>query len=144
MFSKHGAFMPEVTIKKNNIPTLEEMRNRMNLDEMKKALENRPPIVFNDIKQNNEETKHMKEALVRGKKNLLKGIYPNKNTTMYQEFFKGHDDKYRLENKPDFYTSGIKGKIPDPYIIKKMNSQREIHSALKANIKNILFKDFYK
>lgn len=141
MYTKHGNFQPEIKPKMNNVPTLESMRERLNLDELKKRLGDPTSISFNNIAQNSSESKLMKEALIKGSKNILKGIYPSTTNTIYQECFKGSNNTYRLDNKTDFFTSGIKGQIPDPYEMKRMKNNREIHSALKSNVKNMLYKD---
>ena len=122
------------------LPTLEEMRERFGLDQLKKKYENKNNIKFNDNQQNMEDVKKMKRELVGGQKNILGRVYPPCTCSVYKENFKGFPDKVKRTSKQqDFNTSGIKGKIPDPYEINRITSHREINSALKGNVRNILF-----
>jgi hypothetical protein len=86
MFPSHGVFLEKKTKYEERVPTIEELRARMNLDKFKDSKADQP--VYNDQIQNNEETKKRKEELVRGQKNLLKGIYGNVNTSVYQDIYK--------------------------------------------------------
>jgi hypothetical protein len=45
--------------------------------------------------------------------------------------------------KSDFYTSMVKGIIPDPYVANKVRSNMEINDDLKNSIKSIMFNDNY-
>ena len=67
-------------------PTVEEMRARLNLDKYKNKQLEQPKL--NDNIENQEESKRRKEELIRGQKNLLKGIFPNVNTSYYHDSFK--------------------------------------------------------
>ncbi len=67
-------------------PTVEEIRVRLNLDKYKNVKLEEPKL--NDNIENQEEYRRRKEELVRGEKNLLKGIFPNVNTSYYQDSFK--------------------------------------------------------
>lgn len=87
-----------------------------------------------------KEIKKMKGELVNGQKNLLKGVYADSNISHYKETFRRQHEKYKWNYQPDFFTSGVKGKMPDPYEMKRINSNRNINSALKGTVKNILFK----
>ncbi len=140
MFSKHAAFMVQTKVKPLHLPTTEELRERFGLDELKKKYMNKPPIKFNDNIENMNEIKKMKSELVNGQKNLLKGIYTDTVQSQYKESYKRLPDKYQWNYKHDFYTSGVKGNMPDPYELKRLNSHRYINSALKGTVKNILFK----
>lgn len=141
LYSKHGCFMPEVFPKKNLMPTLDEMRERLNLDASKKRLENLKPIKYNDLIQANEDVKQMKQVLINGNKNMLKGIFPNTLSTTYLDLYKGQQDKKNNKfTKPDFYTSGIKGKVPDPYEMNRMNRNDYISEDLKNKVNGILLK----
>lgn len=131
--------MPEVKPKKNLNPTLDELREKFNLDERKRQLDSIKPQ-YNDQLKNQEEIKAMKQALVNGNRNAFRGVFPDQKVSTYNEYFIERKNKYKNDYKPDFYTSGIKGKIPDPYILKKMQSDREIKSALKSKISSILLK----
>ena len=118
------------------------MRERFNLNEAHKRIDEMKPIKYNDTLQKNEEVRQMKQALINGNKNILKGIFPESKSTTYMENFKGNKEKFKMDNKPDFYTSGIKGKIPDPFELKRINTNREINLALKGRVKNILTKHY--
>jgi hypothetical protein len=67
-------------------PTVEEIRARLNLDKYKNVTLEQPKL--NDNIENMEENRRRKEELVRGQKNLLKGIFSNVNTSYYQDSFK--------------------------------------------------------
>jgi hypothetical protein len=60
------------------------MRARLNLDKYKNIDQPKQ----NDNIENQEESKRRKEELMRGQKNLLKGIFPNVNTSYYHDSFK--------------------------------------------------------
>jgi hypothetical protein len=122
------------------LPTLEEMRERFGLDELKKKYENKGNVKFNNNQQNIEEVKKMKRELVGGQKNILNRVYPPCTSSVYKETFKGFPDKFKLAANKHDNTSGVKGKIPDPYEINRVFSHRQINSALKGNVRNILFK----
>jgi hypothetical protein len=62
------------------------MRARLNLDKYKNKQVEQPKQIIN--MENQEESKSRKEKLIRGKKNLLKGIFPNVNTSYYHDSFK--------------------------------------------------------
>jgi hypothetical protein len=76
----------------------------------------------------------------------LKGIFPNVNTSYYQDtyklyFFKnrGMPNKYNNPIKSDFRSSGIKGIIPEPYAKTYLKNTTEINDSLKSTIKSIMF-----
>lgn len=58
---------------------------------------------------------------------------------MYQENFKGVQPKYHIKFKPDFYSSGIKGVVPDPLVVGQMKENNDINEGLKSKIKTMLF-----
>jgi len=64
--------------------TIEELRARLNLDAKKDITPDDP----NSISAMAEENKKRRQELMNGHKNLLKGIYNNITTTLYQETFK--------------------------------------------------------
>lgn len=64
--------------------TIEELRARLNLDGKKDIPQEDP----NSISAMAEESRKRKQELVNGHKNLLKGIYNNITTTLYNETFK--------------------------------------------------------
>lgn len=73
---------------KERYPTYEEMRAKLNLnpngEEGKKE-----PIVFKNIGYvSQEETRKRKLELMKGAKDLIKGIPPTSLTSNYQEIYK--------------------------------------------------------
>jgi len=64
--------------------TVEELRARLNLDGKKDITPDDP----NSISAMAEENKRRKMELVNGTKGLLRGIYNNITTTLYNETFK--------------------------------------------------------
>ncbi len=64
--------------------TVEELRTRLNLDGKKEITPDDPANIAAMI----EENKKRRQELQNGKKNLLKGIYNNITTTLYNETFK--------------------------------------------------------
>jgi hypothetical protein len=85
-FSSHSTFTQPKTVVSNHVPTIEELRARLNLDSYK--FEEDPNILYNDNIQNQEEIKKRKQELINGTKNLLKGIYNNTSASHYQETYK--------------------------------------------------------
>lgn len=143
-YNKHGTFITDNKSKPLKILTTEELREKLGIDEMKKRLESKPPIIYNDNIKEFQEIERKKKELINGQKNLLKGIYPDTISTVYKESFKLRKNNLNTwENKPDFYTSGVKGKIPDPYEEKRSLGIRTINSALKGKVKNLLFNHYY-
>ena len=121
-------------------PTIEEMQARLELE--RQAIidkEKNSGIVFNDQISNAEEMKKRKEELVNGNRNLLKGIYVGNMSTNYQDSYKGLQNKYPFSVKSDFYTSMVKGIIPDKYTMNYTKEQTEISDELKNNVRNMLF-----
>jgi hypothetical protein len=82
-----------------------------------------------------------KKELIAGAKNILKGIYNNTSTSVYQENFKGVQPKYHIKFQPDRYSSGIKGVVPDPLIVGQMKQNNDINDGLKTKIKTMLFSE---
>ncbi len=68
------------------VPTYEEMRARLNLDAQKFAESQSKS--FSTTENHKEEIEKRKRELTLGTKNLLKGIFPNSTSTVYQEVFK--------------------------------------------------------
>lgn len=62
------------------------MKAKFNLEKYKEASQSLTKP--NDINQNMEENKSRREELIRGQKNLLKGIFSNVNTSYYHDAFK--------------------------------------------------------
>ena len=88
-FTSHAPFVQVKTNMKmaERVPTLEEMRTRLNLDNYKFS-EKDDKTIYNDNIQNMEEIKKRKQELINGNKNFLKGIYSGATSTNYQEVFK--------------------------------------------------------
>lgn len=122
------------------MPTLEELRAKMNLDELKKKYDRKEPVIFNDNLKNRQEMERHKRELIDGKKNLLKGIYGNINTSVYTESYKTHPKKYANTTLPDFRTSGIKGRMPEEYILKRQIGSLRIGEDLQSKVREIAFK----
>ena len=121
-------------------PTIEEMQAKLELERQKIIdFEKNSGIVFNDQISNNEEMKKRKEELVNGNRNLLKGIYVGNMSTNYQDSYKGLQNKYPFSVKSDFYTSMVKGIMPDKYTMNYTKEQTEISDELKNNVRNMLF-----
>ena len=121
-------------------PTIEEMQARLELE--RQAIiekERNAGIIFNDQIANAEEMKKRKEELVNGNRNLLKGIYVGNMSSNYQESYKGLQNKYPFAVKSDFYTSMVKGIMPDKYTMNYTKEQTEISDELKNNVRNMLF-----
>lgn len=87
-FTPHAPF--NLTNKKDKIPekplTIEELRRRWNLDDLKKY-EIKAPTSSEQI-SNREEIQRRKEELSRGSKGLINGIYNSSTLTNYQECYK--------------------------------------------------------
>lgn len=86
-FTVHAPLLPQGTKVVERIPTLEEMRARLNLDK-KEEFKINPDTVYNDSLKNLESIKKMKMELINGKKDLLKGIYQSNPSSIYQEVYK--------------------------------------------------------
>lgn len=139
LYSKEPFFTEKQGEKKaSQYPTTEELRKILKIDEMKEKLSKIPPITYNDNLENQEFILKKKQELVRGKKNLLKGIYGDTTTSIYQESFKGHPEKFKYYFKPDMFTSGVKGKIPDPYMMTRVNGHFQIDDNLSKRVKSII------
>ena len=68
------------------IPTYEEMRARLNLDTQKFSESQSKSL--SSTENHKEEIEKRKRELTNGTKNLLKGIFPNTTSTVYQEVYK--------------------------------------------------------
>jgi hypothetical protein len=86
-FSTHATFILDKKTYEERVPTLEELRARLNLDKQNIPEFNKT-AVYNDNIQNMEENKKRKSELINGHKNLLKGIYKDNTSSCYQEIFK--------------------------------------------------------
>ena len=139
-FSCHSVFQERARINTFN-PTIEELQEQLALE--KKALiekEKESGVVYNDQIANQEEIKRKKEELVNGQKNLLKGIYTNTMSTVYQNSYKGYPNKYPFSVKTDFSTSMVKGIVPDKYTMNSTKKEILISDELKNNVRTMLFK----
>lgn len=112
----------------------------MNLDELKKKYEKEKPIIFNDNIKNRQEMERHKRELIDGKKNLLKGIYGDVNKSVYTEDYRAHPKKYPNIIQQDFRTSGIKGRIPEEYILNRHKQNMKINEDLQNRVRGITFK----
>ena len=74
---------------KERYPTYEEMRAKLNLNSKDGADGKREPIVFRNIGYvSSDETRKRKLELMKGAKDLIKGIPPTSLTSNYQEIYK--------------------------------------------------------
>lgn len=74
---------------KERYPTYEEMRAKLNLNVKDGVDGKREPIVFKNIGYvSQEETRKRKLELMKGAKDLIKGIPPSSLTSNYQEIYK--------------------------------------------------------
>ena len=74
-----------------------------------------------------------KQDLIKGNKNVIKGIYGNTTTSMYQESFKGFPEKHKLlidGIESGKYISGVKGKCPDPSIMNLIENNQRIDNLI--------------
>ena len=72
---------------KERIPTLEEMRARLNLNSYKFSTQDETSG-NSDNATKMEEIKQKKLELMAGNKNFLKGIYTGTNSSSYQEVYR--------------------------------------------------------
>ena len=76
-------------IKKERYPTYEEMRAKLNLKPSDGEEGKRQPIVLKNIGYvSQQETRKRKLELMKGAKDLIKGIPPTSLTSNYQEVYK--------------------------------------------------------
>lgn len=74
---------------KERYPTYEEMRAKLNLDSKEKIDLRKEPILNKNIGYTSqEETRQRKLELMRGARDLLKGIAPTSITSCYQEVYR--------------------------------------------------------
>jgi hypothetical protein len=74
---------------KERYPTYEEMRAKLNLNSKDGEDGKREPIAFKNIGYiSQEETRKRKLELMKGAKDLIKGIPPTSLTSNYQDTFK--------------------------------------------------------
>jgi len=74
---------------KERYPTFEEMRAKLNLKAIDGENGKLEPIVFRNIGYvSQQETRQRKLDLMRGAKDLIKGIPPTSLTSNYQEIYK--------------------------------------------------------
>jgi hypothetical protein len=95
---------------------------------------------FNDNIKNMEEIKRMKEDLIQGNRYMLKGIYKFNPNSTYQDTYKAIPQKYKFEYNPDFYSSCVKGVMPEPYTQKIRKEGGVLSQNLKNTIENIMFR----
>lgn len=146
-FTSHAPYLlnkPEKHVER--IPTYEEMRVRLNIDSQKFIESQGTTQSFSQSQK--EEIEKRKKELTQGSKNIIKGIFPNTTSTVYQEvykyilfYFRGLPNKHSLYFKTDHYSSGIKGVLPDPYTMNRIKSATEIKDSLKNTVKTIMFSD---
>ena len=140
LFSNNSLFAEPKNHSQRDYISIDEMRKILKIDELKEKFKEAPKIVYNDNIENFQFIKEKKQELVRGKKNLLKGIYGSTTSSVYQESFKGQPEKFKFYFKPDIFTSGVKGKIPDPYITKRINQNTCISNELSFKVTGMLNK----
>lgn len=74
---------------KERYPTYEEMRAKYNLDSKDKLDLKKEPVHMRNIGYtSHEETRQRKLELMRGARDLLKGIAPNSITSCYQDVYR--------------------------------------------------------
>ena len=54
---------------------------------------------------------------------------------------RGVQPKTHIKFKPDIYSSGIKGVVPDPLVVNRIKENNDISEGLKTQIKTMLFYD---
>jgi len=111
-------------------PSLEDLQKKLDTLRKKETTEER---------SNNEDAINRKKELIAGAKNILKGIYNNTSTSVYQEMFKGVQPRNRIKFTPDIYSSGIKGVIPCPLVVNRIKENSDINEDLKTKVKTMLF-----
>lgn len=83
-----------------------------------------------------------KQELMRGNKNLIKGVYGHSTTTStYLELYKGYSNrgpKPLRSSESLRYVSGVKGKIPDPFMMGVQNSKMDIDDSMKYRITGMI------
>ena len=145
-FFCNNAKLKRFSESKNYIST-EEMRKNLKLDEAKikydakmKLWENK--IIEPSAYDNMQMIELRKKDLINGNKNLIKGIYGNTNTSIYQESFKGQNEKFKINFTNNIYDSkylsGVKGKIPDPSIMNIISKNNDINACLADKVKKII------
>lgn len=74
---------------KERYPTYEEMRAKLNLNSKEKSDLKKEPIQMRNIGYTSqEETRQRKLELMRGARDLLKGIAPTSITSCYQDVYR--------------------------------------------------------
>ncbi len=74
---------------KERYPTYEEMRAKYNLDSIEKVDSKIEPVFMKNIGYTSqEETRRKKLELMKGAKDLLKGIAPTSITSCYQDVYR--------------------------------------------------------
>jgi len=132
-FSKHAVFGNNGNLPRQEYrpPTIDEIQAKIN--ELDKN-----SVKFEES-LNREDISNRKKELIAGAKNILKGIYSGNTTSVYSETHKGLQPKHHIKFKPDFYTSGIKGVMPDTRIKNEIKENHEISDELKSRVQSLLF-----
>ena len=70
---------------------------------------------------------------------ILLHQYIKRTLSIYSIIFRGVQPKYHFNFKPDAYSSGIKGVVPDPLIVGRIKENNDINDNLKNKIKTLLY-----
>ncbi len=120
--------------KQKYIP-VEEMRKNLKIDQMKQDF-NTKMQKWTNLSSDNDGyglIQQRKQELIKGNKNIIRGIYGNTSTSVYQESFKGFPERHKLSLdgiEKGKYISGVKGKCPDPSIMNLIENYQRIDSGL--------------
>lgn len=123
---------------KERYPTVEEMRDRLKINELKANL-GQETVLYNDNIKNKQENEERKRDLTKGNMHLLKGIYPNTINSVYQATYKGNKDKYPLPAIGIKNVSAIKGIIPDKYTMSQLEEKTKVSDCLKKTVEHMMF-----
>lgn len=127
--------------------SLDEMKKNLKIDDLKEKF-NLKYSKQADLHvgaynyESQELINQKKQELMRGNKNLIKGVYGSCITTStYLELYKGYANRgpKTLNSSESLrYISGIKGKIPDPFMIGVQNSKLDIDDSMKGKITGMI------
>jgi hypothetical protein len=70
-------------------------------------------------------------------------LFIKRTSSIYDIIFRGVQPKYHSNFKPDIYSSGIKGVVPDPLITGRIKENNDINDNLKTKIKTLLYTGNY-
>lgn len=129
--------------------SIDEMRKNLKIDELKEKYDlkygAKSPINVGAYNYESQELiNQKKQELIRGNKNLIKGICGGTtNTSTYLELYKGYNNrssriKVPVESINLRYVSGIKGKIPDPFMMGVQKEKLTIDDTTKQNVTRIV------